>query len=116
VCGFESRSGYFVEHGFLVGDVAAGLCDGCRPVASDVNPLDLTNVRTVNDQRGVTWICLELPEIPAEHRASAAGLPTGTVAVECNSGAQRAIVLVAEGWDESLDDLQLTAAIEAKLA
>ena len=68
-------------------------------------------MRTVQDQRGVTWICLELPEVPVEHRPSAATMPPDTVAVECNSGADRVIALLAPGWDESLDDASLARTI-----
>jgi hypothetical protein len=35
-------------------------------------------MRTVRDPRGTTWICLELPEVPAEQREAAAALPADT--------------------------------------
>ena len=72
-------------------------------------------MRTVRDPRGMTWICLELPEVPVEQRASAAGMPIETVAIECNSGAERVIALVAPGWDDNLTDEQLAATIVAGL-
>jgi hypothetical protein len=64
-------------------------------------------VRTVQDSTGVTWICLELPEVPVDQQASAASLPADTVAIECNSGADRVIALVPPGWDDNMDDGQL---------
>ncbi len=68
-------------------------------------------MRTVRDQRGVTWICLELPEIPTDQVAAAREAPPGTVAIECNSGADRVIALVAPRWDDELTDAQLTETI-----
>ncbi len=68
-------------------------------------------MRTVRDPRGTTWICLELPEVPVEQRDAAAALPADTVAIECNSGAERVIALVAPGWDDVMDDLTLSQAI-----
>ncbi|MFN8716355.1 MAG: hypothetical protein ACK5XT_11345 [Gemmatimonas sp.] len=70
-------------------------------------------MRTVADHRGVTWICLELPEIPVEQRVIAEGMPPDTVAIECNSGAERVIALVPPGWDEDMDDARLTETIRA---
>lgn len=72
-------------------------------------------MRTVQDGRGVTWICLELPEVPVEHRASASVMAPDTVAVECNSGAERVIALLAPGWDETLDDASLARTISDAL-
>ncbi len=72
-------------------------------------------MRTVRDARGITWICLEMPEVPADQRAAAAALPPLTVAIECNSGAQRAIALVAPGWDDHMGDEQLAEVIAAAL-
>ena len=68
-------------------------------------------MRTVRDPRGTTWNCLELPEVPVEQREAAAVLPADTVAIECNSGAERVIALVAPGWDDTLDDLALSKTI-----
>jgi hypothetical protein len=68
-------------------------------------------MRTVRDPRGTTWICLELPEVPVEQRAAAAVLPADTVAIECNSGAERVIALVAPGWDDVMDDMTLARTI-----
>jgi hypothetical protein len=73
-------------------------------------------MRTVQDGRGVTWICLELPEVPLDQRASAALMPVDTVAVECNSGAERVIVLLSPGWDDDLDDARLVRTIGDALA
>ncbi|MCA0376344.1 MAG: hypothetical protein LCH84_11865 [Gemmatimonadetes bacterium] len=70
-------------------------------------------MRTVRDNVGATWICLELPEVPADQVAQAATMPADTVAVECNSGAARVIALLAPGWDESLTDDALAAAIRS---
>lgn len=68
-------------------------------------------MRTVQDGRGVTWICLELPEVPVDQRAAASLLPEDTVAVECNSGAERVIALLTPGWDDTLDDSALARTI-----
>ena len=68
-------------------------------------------MRTVRDPRGTTWICLELPEVPAEQREAAAALPADSVAIECNSGAERVIALVAPGWDDVMDDAALSDTI-----
>ncbi|WP_396218851.1 hypothetical protein [Gemmatimonas sp.] len=70
-------------------------------------------MRTVRDPRGTTWICLELPEVPAEQRGAAAALPADSVAIECNSGAERVIALVAPGWDDVMDDATLSNTIAA---
>lgn len=70
-------------------------------------------MRTVQDAQGVTWICLELPEVPVEQRAAAAG--RDVVAHECNSGADRAIALVAPGWDDDFDDATLVRVITSAL-
>jgi hypothetical protein len=70
-------------------------------------------MRTVRDPRGTTWICLELPEVPAEQRDAAAALPADSVAIECNSGAERVIALVAPGWDDVMDDATLSNTIAA---
>lgn len=73
-------------------------------------------MRTVADEQGTTWICLELPEIPVEQRGAAEGLPAATVAIECNSGAHRVIALVPAGWDDDMDDAALTAVIRDHVA
>lgn len=73
-------------------------------------------LRTVQDQKGMTWICLELPEVPAEQRGEAASMSADTVAIECNSGAERVIALVPSGWDDDMEDGQLAALITAHLA
>lgn len=64
-------------------------------------------MRTVRDPSGATWICLELPEVPEEQRPVAEASLAPVVAIECNSGADRVIALVAPGWDESLADAAL---------
>ena len=69
-------------------------------------------MRTVRGQRGVTWICLELPEIPVEQLAKVSEAPIDAVAIECNSGADRVIALVAPDWEEVLSDAQLASTIE----
>ena len=68
-------------------------------------------MRTVRDTRGITWICLELPEVPAEQAAQAATHATEVVAVECNSGADRVIALLSPGWDENMGESQLAELI-----
>lgn len=68
-------------------------------------------MRTVRDARGITWICLELPEVPADHADAARAQGHETVAIECNSGAERVIALVRPGWDDTLDDAALADAI-----
>jgi hypothetical protein len=72
-------------------------------------------VRTVSDEQGTTWICLELPEVPVEQRAAAAALTSDVVAIECNSGAHRVIALVPAGWDDDMDDAHLHAVIRGHL-
>jgi hypothetical protein len=69
-------------------------------------------VRTVRDAQGISWICLELPEVPSEHVAAAATVQPTPVAVECNSGAERSIVLLSEDWSDSLSDEALLEAIQ----
>ncbi|GAB1341197.1 hypothetical protein [Gemmatimonas sp.] len=73
-------------------------------------------MRTVSDQQGTTWICLELPEVPVEQRAAAAAMPADTVAIECNSGAHRVIALVTPGWDDEMEDATLNAVIRRHLS
>ncbi len=68
-------------------------------------------MRTVRDDRGVTWICLEMPEIPVDQQAAAAAESAEVVAVECNSGADRVIALLQPGWDDTLDDARLAEMI-----
>ena len=68
-------------------------------------------MRTVRDPRGTTWICLELPEVPLDQRDAAALRPADTVAIECNSGADRVIALVPPGWDDTMDDAMLAKSI-----
>lgn len=70
-------------------------------------------MRTVRDPRGTTWICLELPEVPTDQQAAAAAMAAETVAIECNSGAERVIALVAPGWDDDMDDTTLSSTIAA---
>jgi hypothetical protein len=72
-------------------------------------------MRTVRDPSGATWICLELPEVPVEQRPAEALAAAPVVAIECNSGAHRAIALVSPGWDEALDDAALLAVIQSAL-
>ena len=72
-------------------------------------------MRTVRDSRSTNWICLELPEVPAEQVAAAATIQPSPVAVECNSGAERAIILVAEDWADALADEALVEIIERTL-
>jgi hypothetical protein len=72
-------------------------------------------VRTVRDARGTNWICLELPEVPAEQVSAAAPMDPTPVAVECNSGAARAIILVGDDWADALSDAALLETIAAAL-
>jgi hypothetical protein len=72
-------------------------------------------VRTVRDARGTNWICLELPEVPVEQVAAASSMQPTPVAVECNSGAERAIILVSDDWADALSDAALIETIEAAL-
>jgi hypothetical protein len=73
-------------------------------------------VRTVSDEQGTTWICLELPEVPADQQGAAAASAAEVVAIECNSGAHRVIALVPVGWDDDMDDTALRGVIRAHLA
>lgn len=78
-------------------------------------------MRTVSDEQGTTWICLELPEIPVDQREAAQRLAEASpgadlVAIECNSGAHRVIAIVAAGWDDAMDDQGLNAVIRGHLA
>ena len=72
-------------------------------------------MRTVRDPSGATWICLDLPEVPMDQRPAEALASAPVVAIECNSGADRVIALVAPGWDEALDDAALLAVIRPDL-
>lgn len=72
-------------------------------------------MRTVRDPSGTTWICLELPEVPTDQRVAAEALPTDTVAIECNSGAECVIALVPPGWDDTMSDDVLSETIRAGL-
>lgn len=72
-------------------------------------------MRTVRDAKGINWICLELPEVPIDEQAAAAGMQPPPVAVECNSGAERAVVLVEEGWSDALSDEALVDVIRRSL-
>ncbi len=72
-------------------------------------------MRTVRDARGTNWICLELPEVPVEYVAAAATIQPPPVAVECNSGADRAIILVADDWADALADDALVETIQRAL-
>jgi len=74
-----------------------------------------STMRTVRDHRGVTWICLELPAIPTEQLPEANGVSHELVAIECNSGAERVIALVAPGWDDVMSDAQLAETISSGL-
>lgn len=66
-------------------------------------------MRTVEDRRGITWICLELPDSPV-----VATTGTELVTVECNSGADRVQIAVQPGWDE-WEDQKLAETILAAL-
>lgn len=72
-------------------------------------------MRTVRDSRGTDWICLELPEVPVDQQPAAAGMQPPPVAVECNSGAERAIILVADDWADALSDQALVETIQRAL-
>jgi hypothetical protein len=65
-------------------------------------------MKMATDSRGRGWICLELPETPGK-------LPAGRVEVECNSGAERVILELADGWAEAMTAEQVAAAIEKQL-
>lgn len=69
-------------------------------------------MRTVRDAAGTSWICLEMPVVPPEAVAEAGN--RDVVCVECNSGADRVLVLLAPGWDDDLDDAGLLAALGAR--
>jgi hypothetical protein len=69
------------------------------------------HMRTVRDAKGVSWICLELPTIPADQQAAAEAHVGDVVAIECNSGAERVIAIVNAGWDDDLSDAQLNETI-----
>jgi hypothetical protein len=71
-------------------------------------------MRTVQDPRGVTWICLELPQIPAG-LATDGAMGADPVAIECNSGAERAVVLVPPDWEDAMDDSTLVRQISRVL-
>lgn len=73
-------------------------------------------MRTVADEQGTTWICLELPEVPVEQREAAGAMSGDVVAIECNSGAHRVIALVPAGWDDDMDDATLRGLIREHLA
>jgi hypothetical protein len=70
-------------------------------------------MRTVRDHRGITWICLELPEIPHDQVEAATHRSSDVVAIECNSGAERVIALVAPGWDDNMSDAALAETIQS---
>jgi hypothetical protein len=67
-------------------------------------------MRTVADEQGVTWICLELPDSPV-----VATTGTEMVSVECNSGAERATIVVKPDWAEELSDAELAGVIRRSL-
>lgn len=71
-------------------------------------------MRTVKDPRGVTWICLELPAVPpGAHRLATDD--DSAIAIECNSGAERAVILVAPDWEDDMPDAALLARIHQGL-
>ncbi|MEO8138147.1 MAG: hypothetical protein ABI742_00815 [Gemmatimonadota bacterium] len=63
-------------------------------------------VRIMTDVEGDSWISLEPPGASRE--------PSATVTVECNSGAERVVLVVSRDWD-SLPDSELAARIRAAL-
>jgi hypothetical protein len=67
-------------------------------------------MRTVKDQRGVTWICLELPAVPVGAHTRPDD-PPDAIAIECNSGAERAVMLVPPDWEDAMDDSSLVTRI-----
>jgi hypothetical protein len=67
-------------------------------------------MRTVTDPQGDTWICLELPDSPV-----VATTGTENVSVECNSGADRVVIVVPPAWDEWPDE-RLASEIRRTLA
>lgn len=68
-------------------------------------------MRAVRDARGISWICMEMPVVPVDYRAVATASPTDVIAVECNSGAEHVLVLLAPGWDDHMTDDELSATI-----
>jgi hypothetical protein len=71
-------------------------------------------MRTVKDPRGVTWICLELPTVPVgAHRLATDA--DDAIAIECNSGAERAVILVAPDWEDDMTEPALLARIHQSL-
>lgn len=64
-------------------------------------------MRVVTDSEANTWICLELPVDRGQEQAS-------EVQVECNSGAERAVVRVPRDW-ESLTDADFARRILSSL-
>jgi hypothetical protein len=70
-------------------------------------------MRTVQDSLGVTWICLELPQIPADAVGDRGA--AGVVALECNSGAHRVQIIVPGGWEDAMDDGALVGRIDQAL-
>lgn len=64
-------------------------------------------MRVVTDNEANTWICLELPGARGKEQAP-------EVEVECNSGAERAVVTVPRDW-ESLPDADFARRILASL-
>ncbi|MCU0649447.1 MAG: hypothetical protein MUF00_15735 [Gemmatimonadaceae bacterium] len=53
----------------------------------------------------MTWICLELPHIPAGAVGDdSVANRQDAVAVECNSGAERAVVLLSPDWADGMTD------------
>jgi hypothetical protein len=66
-------------------------------------------MRTVPDAKGLMWICLELPDSPVVGTTG-----TDMVSVECNSGAERAVIVVPQNWDEQ-SNAQLLSVIHKTL-
>ncbi len=64
-------------------------------------------MRVVTDNEANTWICLELPVARGQEQAN-------EVEVECNSGAERAVVRVPRDW-ESLPDADFARRILGSL-
>ena len=63
-------------------------------------------MRIVNEPNE-TWICLQVPERP--------DTATGTVLVECNSGADRVELVMTPGWEE-ISEAEMLSAIHEGLA
>ncbi len=63
-------------------------------------------MRTVTDPAGDTWICLELPDSPV-----VATTGTEMVSVECNSGAERVVIVVTPDWMDAMSDADLAGTI-----